>query len=96
MKMLKHETHLRCRVNISLVGIMPERYISQTSLNLRITHDILGPIFMLGLPTTPSAIISMCMSKYPRADHDDKVNKVLIMMTMLRYHSAGHQFSLHG
>ena len=73
MTMLKHETHLRCRVNISLVGIMPERYISQTSLNLRITHNILGPIFMLGLPTTPSAIISMCMSKYPRADHGDNV-----------------------
>ena len=94
-----HETHLRCWVNISLVGIMPERYISQTRLNLRNahpTHNILGPIFMLGLPTTPSAIISMCMSKYPSADHDDKVNKVLIMMTMFRYHSAGHQFSLHG
>ena len=73
MTMLKHETHLRCRVNISLVGIMPERYISQTSLNLRIIHNNLGPIFMLGLPTTPSAIISMCMSKYPRADHGDNV-----------------------
>ena len=91
-----HETHLRCWVNISLVGIMPERYISQTSLNLRIPHNMLGPIFMLGLPTTPSAIISMCMSKYPSAEHDGKVNKVLIMMTMFKYHSAGHQFSLHG
>ena len=96
MTMLKHETHLRGWVNISLVGMMPERYISQTSLNLRITHNNLGPIFMLGLPTTPSAIISMCMSKYSNADHDDKVNKVLIMMTMFRYHSAWHQFSLHG
>ena len=94
MTILKDEAHLRCWVNISVVEIKQERYISQTSLNLRIIHNNLGPIFMLGLPTTPSAIISMCMSKYPSADHDDKVNKVLITMTMFRYHSAGHQFSL--